>query len=197
MKGKVGLFFGSFNPVHIGHLIIANYMACNTDLNHVWMVVSPHNPHKNKASLANDYDRLRLVELATEDNDFIFPSDIEFNLPKPSYTIDTLTFLKEKYPSRTFALIMGGDNLSNLHKWKNYELILENYEIYVYDRPGYDKGQFEAPHPHIHYFKTPQLDISASYIRACIAEKKDFRYMVHHKVYDELLHSSMYKNITQ
>ena len=129
---KIGLFFGSFNPIHVGHLIIANYMATQTDLDKLWIVVSPQNPHKPKNSLARDYDRLHLVQIAIEGNPNLEASKIEFDLPKPSYTIDTLTYLKEKHPEHEFVLIMGGDNLGTFHKWKNYELILQYHQIYVY-----------------------------------------------------------------
>src|SRR5690554_3498063 len=133
---KIGLFFGSFNPIHIGHQIIANQILQAANLDQVWLVVSPQNPLKKKSSLLNHYDRLHLVELATKDHAQIFPSDFEFNLPFPSYTIDTLTHLSEKYPQNDFYLIMGGDSLESLKKWKNYELILAHYKILVYKRPG-------------------------------------------------------------
>ena len=129
---KVGLFFGSFNPIHVGHLIIANFMATQTDLQQVWIVVSPQNPHKKSNSLARDQDRLHLVRIAIEENLKLKASNVEFDLPKPSYTIDTLTYLKESHPEKEFVLIMGGDNLGSFHKWKNYEVILANHQIYVY-----------------------------------------------------------------
>ncbi|MEM9823825.1 MAG: nicotinate (nicotinamide) nucleotide adenylyltransferase, partial [Bacteroidota bacterium] len=137
---KVGLFFGSFNPIHVGHLIIANFMATQTELEQVWLVVSPQNPFKAKSSLARDYERLHLVQLAIDDNPKLRVSNIEFSLPKPSYTIDTLTYLKEKYPQHAFSLIMGGDNLGSFHKWKNYEQILAHHQIFVYKRPQYHLG---------------------------------------------------------
>ena len=135
---KVGLFFGSFNPVHVGHMIIAEHMANHTDLDEVWMVVSPQNPLKKQASLAGDYDRLHLVNLAIGENLKLRSSNIEFGLSKPSYTVDTLVYLREKYPNKEFVLIMGGDNLATLHKWKNFEVILRDYQIYVYKRPEYE-----------------------------------------------------------
>ena len=164
---KTGLFFGSFNPVHTGHMIIANFMASQSDLDEVWMVVSPQNPLKPKQSLARDHDRLHLVRLAIGDNPLLRASDIEFTLPKPSYTIDTLTYLREKYPDRDFVLIMGGDNLATLHKWKNYDLLLRDYSIYIYQRPSYDLGDL-ADHPSIKVWEAPLMQISASYIRKCI-----------------------------
>lgn len=167
---KVGLFFGSFNPVHIGHLVIANFMAENTDLQKVWFVVSPHNPLKEKKSLLKDADRLHLVRLATEDNTKFKVSDIEFKLPQPSYTIHTLTYLKEKFPQHEFVLIMGSDNLESLEKWKNYEIILRDYEIYVYSRTEKLKTPL-ANHAHVKIFEVPVMDISSSEIRKLIGEK--------------------------
>ena len=189
---KIGLFFGSFNPVHVGHLIIANFMATHTDLKEVWMVVSPQNPLKKKSTLARDQDRLYLVRLATDDNDLIKASNIEFDLPKPSYTIDTLTYLNEAYPKKEFVLIMGGDNLGTLHKWKNYEQILKYYEVYVYQRPDYELGDL-ATHPSVSIFEAPLMQISASYIRKCIKEGKSIQYLVPEKVYEYLSTSSLYR----
>ena len=191
---KTGLFFGSFNPVHVGHMIIANYLVAQSDLKEVWMVVSPHNPHKPKKTLAKDYDRLHLMNLAIGDNPKIKASDIEFSLPKPSYTIDTLTYAREKYPDKTFVLIMGGDNLATLHKWKNYELILKYYEIYVYNRPGYEKGDL-SDHPKVSYMDAPLLDISASYIRKMVKEGKSIEYLVPDKVYRYLNEVPIYKDL--
>ena len=131
---KIGLYFGTFNPIHIGHLIIANHLAEHSDLDQIWMMVTPHNPHKQKSSLLDDYHRLHMVHLATEDYPKIKPSDIEFKLPQPNYTVNTLAHLQEKYPTHEFSLIMGEDNLNSLHKWKNYEVILHNHDIYVYPR---------------------------------------------------------------
>ncbi len=191
---KTGLFFGSFNPVHVGHMIIANYLLANSDLKEVWMVVSPHNPHKAKKSLAKDYDRLHLLNLAIGTNTRLKASDIEFTLPKPSYTIDTLTYAKEKYPDKTFVLIMGGDNLATLHKWKNYETILKYYEIYVYNRPGYEKSEL-SDHPKVTYMESPLLDISASYIRKQVKEGNSIQYLVPDKVFDYLNEVPIYKDI--
>lgn len=189
---KTGLFFGSFNPIHVGHLIIANYMATQTDLDEVWIVVSPQNPFKNKQSLAKDHDRLHLVHLAIGDNPQLRASDIEFGLPKPSYTIDTLTFLNEKYPKRAFALIMGGDNLGSFHKWKNYEQILAHHDLYVYQRPGYDLGDL-ATHPRIKLQEAPLMQISASYIRRCIKAGHSVQYLVPDPVFDYLGKTTLYR----
>jgi len=191
---KTGLFFGSFNPVHVGHMIIANYLLANSDLKEVWMIVSPHNPHKEKKSLAKDYDRLHLMKLAIGDNTRIKASNLEFSLPKPSYTIDTLTYAREKYPDKTFVLIMGGDNLATLHKWKNYETILKYYEIYVYNRPGYSKAEL-SDHPRVTYVESPLLDISASYIRKQLKEGNSIQYLVPDKVYDYLNEVPIYKDM--
>lgn len=189
---KIGLFFGSFNPVHVGHMIIANFMATQTGLDQIWMVVSPQNPFKSKASLAKDYDRLHLLKLAIDDNPSLKASNVEFDLPKPSYTIDTLTYLKEKQPDLDFALIMGGDNLASFHKWKNYELIIRDHDIYVYQRPGHDTSRW-LDHPKVHSFEAPLMKISASYIRKCIQEGLSVRYLVPDAVYDYLDKSSLYK----
>ena len=189
---KIGLFFGSFNPVHVGHMIIANFMATHTGLKQVWLVVSPQNPLKQKQSLARDYDRLHLVRLAIGDNLLLRASDIEFGLPKPSYTIDTLTYLREKYPEKTFVLIMGGDNLATLHKWKNYELLLRDYELYVYQRPGYELGTF-ASLPNVRCFDAPLMHLSASYIRDNIKAGLSVQYLVPDAVFRYLESSGLYQ----
>jgi nicotinate-nucleotide adenylyltransferase len=190
---KIGLFFGSYNPVHVGHMIIASHMVQYTDLEQVWMVVSPQNPFKEKASLAPDYDRLHLLTLAIDDHPLLSASNIEFGLPQPSYTIDTLTYLLEKYPQHSFSLIMGGDNLLSFHKWKNYERILNNHHIYIYRRPtSLHKSQFDN-HEHISFVEAPLLDVSASYIRKAIKEGKSVQYLVPDKVYEYLATSSLYK----
>ena len=192
---KIGLFFGSFNPVHVGHLIIANYMATQTDLDKVWLVVSPQNPLKPKKTLARDYDRLHLVRLGIGDNPLLEASNVEFNLPKPSYTVDTLVYLREKHPDREFALIMGGDNLATIHLWKNYETLLANYDVYVYDRPATDLGAY-ADHPRVRVFQAPMLDISATYIRECLRTGKSARYLMPDAVFEYLESSNLYKNGT-
>jgi len=188
---KTGLFFGSFNPVHVGHMIIANFMATQSDLDEVWLVVSPHNPLKDKATLANDYDRLHLVSLAIGENSNLKASDIEFGLPKPSYTVDTLTYLKEKYPSRQFCPIMGSDNLITLHKWKNYELLLRDYELYVYKRPMHENGPFFG-HSSVKLMDAPLMSISSTYIRSCIKDGKSIQYLVPDTVFKYLESSRIY-----
>jgi nicotinate-nucleotide adenylyltransferase len=191
-KRNIGLFFGSFNPIHIGHLIIANFMATQTDLDEIWLVVSPQNPLKQKNSLARDHDRLHLVHLAIDDNPNLRATDVEFRLPKPSYTIDTLAVLKEKHSDYSFSLIMGGDNLKTFHKWKNYELLLRDHDIYVYKRPEYELGEL-ADHSRVKLFDAPLMNISASYIRKCIKEDKSVRYLVPEPVYEYLSMSNMYR----
>lgn len=189
---KVGLFFGSFNPIHIGHLIIANYMANHTDLDQVWLVVSPHNPLKEKSDLINMYDRLEMAKLATDDALNIRVSDIELKLPQPSYTIDTLTYLKEKYPEHNFSLIMGSDNLLSLKKWKNYELILRDYHIHVYPRPGYENHDY-LNHPAVSITSTPLMELSATFIRRSIKEGKSVQYFLQDKVLAFIEGKNLYK----
>jgi len=189
---KIGLFFGSFNPIHVGHLIIANYMAANTDLDAVWLVVSPHNPHKEKSTLADDYTRLHLVNLAIENNLRLQSCDIEFNLPQPSYTSDTLAHLKAQYPKDEFVLIMGGDNLATLHKWKNYQFILKNYQIYVYNRPNADVSAYQND-ANVRFFDVPLMEISATFIRQLIQKDCSVRYLVPDKVCEEIDKANLYK----
>jgi nicotinate-nucleotide adenylyltransferase len=179
---KVGLFFGSFNPVHIGHLVLANYFIEYTDLEQIWFVVTPHNPLKPKASLLNDYKRLELVQLAVEDFPKFKVSKIEFDLPQPNYTIHTLAHLKEKYPDYAFVLMMGEDNLDGLEKWKNYEVILDQYEIYVYPRPKVST-QKDKDHPHVKMVDAPMIEISSTFIRESIKNKKDIRFFLPEKVW--------------
>lgn len=189
---KIGLLFGSFNPIHIGHLIIANYMANHTALDKVWLVVSPQNPLKKYGDLINTYDRLEMAKLATDNATNIAVSDVELKLPQPSYTIDTLTHLKEKYPEHDFALIMGSDNLVTIHKWKNYKLILRDYQIFVYPRPGYENAEF-ASHPSVTITMTPQMELSATFIRKSIAEKKNVQYFVPDPVLKFIESKSLYR----
>lgn len=174
---KIGLFFGSFNPIHIGHLVIAETMATDTDIDRVWFVVSPQNPFKKNNSLLHEFDRLTMVERAIADNFKLQASDIEFNMPKPSYTIDTLTVLADKYPEHEFVLIMGEDNLVQFKNWKNYEKILKYFNIYVYPRPNTAAHDFEN-HPKVKFVQAPLLDISATYIRKRLAERKEIKYLV-------------------
>jgi nicotinate-nucleotide adenylyltransferase len=188
---KIGLFFGSFNPVHVGHMIIANYMATQTDLQQVWLVVSPQNPLKQKSTLARDRDRLHLVRLAIGENTLLKAADIEFSLPKPSYTVDTLAHLSEKYPQHEFALIMGGDNLATLHRWKNYEQLLRGYDLYVYKRPTYEIGNL-ATHPRVHLFDAPMMEISATYIRQCLQNDKSVQFLLPDAVFKYLSEVKIY-----
>lgn len=190
----VGLFFGSFNPVHVGHMIIANYMVEHTELEEIWMVLSPQNPFKSQKSLANDYDRLHLLNLSIGEHAKIKSSNVEFNLPKPSYTIDTLIYLKEKYPDKKFSLIMGGDNITNFHKWKNYELIIRDHDIYVYKRGDKTEHQL-GDTPKVKFAEAPLLNISASYIRNSIKEGKSIQYLVTEEVFNYLNTHNIYKNL--
>ncbi|MGE4346298.1 MAG: nicotinate (nicotinamide) nucleotide adenylyltransferase [Flavobacteriaceae bacterium] len=182
---KIGLYFGTFNPIHVGHLIIANHLVEFSDLDEVWLVVTPHNPHKQKNTLLNDYHRLELVRLATEDYPKLRPSNIEFNLPQPNYTVDTLVHLEEKYPKHEFSLIMGEDNLNSFHKWKNYEIILERYNIYVYPRITSDieKNQL-VNHPRVHKIAAPIIEITSTFIRNGIKQKKNIKPMLPEKVWE-------------
>ena len=190
---RIGLFFGSFNPIHTGHLIIAEYMATRTELQQVWFVVSPHNPLKLRSTLANDFDRLHMVQLAIDDNPRLKVSNIEFSLPKPSYTIDTMVYLHEKYPNHQFSLIMGSDNLESLHKWKNYELLLERYPIHIYQREGTSAEAAKGPKGDIRYYDVPLMKISSTYIRESIAAGHSIRYMVPDNVYQYLDGSRLYR----
>lgn len=190
---RIGLFFGSFNPIHTGHLIIAEYMATRTDLEQVWFVVSPHNPLKLRSTLANDFDRLHMVQMAIDDNPRLKASNIEFSLPKPSYTIDTMVYLHEKYPQHQFSLIMGSDNLRSISKWKNYELLLERYIIHVYKREGMPIDSSLIPTADIRIYDVPMLDISSTYIRQSIADGLSIRYMVPESIYQFLDGSRLYR----
>ncbi len=189
---KIGLYFGSFNPIHSGHLVIAGYMAEFSDLKQVWMVVSPHNPLKPAGSLLQDYHRFHLVELGIGNNKKLKASKIEFELARPSYTVVTLAYLQDKYPKHEFSLIMGADNLENLHKWKNFELILEHHDIYVYPRPNHDGGNLKD-HPRVKWIDAPQMEISSSFIRKSIKEGKDVRYMMPETVADYIDEMNFYK----
>ncbi|MBK7432291.1 MAG: nicotinate-nucleotide adenylyltransferase [Bacteroidetes bacterium] len=189
---KIGLFFSSFNPIHNGHMVIAGYMSEFTDLDQVWFVVSPHNPLKLKHTLLQDYHRLSMVKIAIGDNRKLKASDIEFKLPKPSYTINTLAYLFEKFPEHKFALILGSDNIDTFHKWKNYEQILEQTELYVYPRK--DASQSELMnHPKVKLVPAPLMELSSSFIRDAIKAKKNVQYMVPEKVWEFLEEMNFYK----
>ena len=181
MQKKTGLYFGSFNPIHIGHLIIANQMLANSDLDEIWFVISPQNPLKEKASLLEDHHRLALVKIAIDDNPLFKACDIEFKLPQPSFTIHTLVNLEEIYPQRQFCLIIGSDNLSSFHKWFNYEEILNRYQLLVYPRPDFDGSEF-TNHPSVKWVASPLMEISSSYIRNAIKQGKSMKYLLPEKV---------------
>jgi nicotinate-nucleotide adenylyltransferase len=189
---KIGLYFGSFNPIHSGHLVIAGYMAEFSDLKQVWMVVSPHNPLKPAGTLLQDYHRFHLVELGIGSNKKLKASKIEFELARPSYTVVTLAYLQDKYPKHEFSLIMGADNLENLHKWKNFELILEHHDLYVYPRPNHDGGNLKD-HPRVKWIDAPQMELSSSFIRKSIKEGKDVRYMMPETVAEYIDEMNFYK----
>lgn len=191
---KIGLYFGTFNPIHVGHLIIANHMAEYSDLDQIWMVVTPHNPHKQKNSLLDDYHRLEMVHLATKEYPKIKPSDIEFKLPQPNFTVHTLAHLQEKFPHYEFALIMGEDNLNSLHKWKNYEVILQNHAIFVYPRlnSGVIDEQF-INHPKVHRVGAPVIELSSTFIREGIKNGKNVRAVLPENVWAFLDHNLFYR----
>lgn len=188
---KIGLYFGSFNPVHVAHLIIANHILNETDIERIWFVISPQNPFKTENSLLNEYHRLHLVSLAIENDIRIKASDIEFGLPKPSYTTTTLTYLKEKNPENEFSIIMGSDSFQNLNKWKNYEIITRDYDVYVYRRPGFEiENNLNAK---LHIVEAPLLQLSATQIRKNIKEGKSIRYLVPENVREEIEKGGYYK----
>jgi nicotinate-nucleotide adenylyltransferase len=188
---KIGLFFGSFNPIHHGHLMVASFIANHTDLQQVWLVVSPQNPHKTQTSLLNEYDRLHLAQLAIEDDAQIKVSDIEFKLPKPSYTIDTLTYLQEKYPQHQFHVIMGSDSFQNLPKWKNFEALVKNYQFIVYRRPGFDITEDYGAD--MQYLEAPMLELSATLIRNNCKDGITIRYLVPEQVRLEIERNNYFK----
>lgn len=192
---KIGLFFGSFNPIHIGHLILGNYILENSDMEELWFVVSPQNPFKDKKSLLNDHNRLDMVQLAVKNYPKMRASNVEFSLPKPSYTIDTLTYLKEKYPNVSFALIMGEDNLESLPKWKNFEKLISDYHIIVYPRTfeGEKKDSEYLQHGNISMINAPVIELSATEIRNMIKEGKNVRPMLPPEVFEYIDGSSFYK----
>ena len=192
---EIGLFFGSFNPIHTGHLVIANVIKEATDLQQVWFVVSPQSPFKKANTLLNEYDRLRMVELAVEENFDLRACNIEFSLSKPSYTVDTLVHLEERYPQHRFHLLLGSDNLTHFHKWKNYQSILEYRSLYVYPRP--DVSEDKIPdivrnHPHIQRVEAPLLDISATFIRQCLRQNQSIQYLVPDPVIAFIMDKKLY-----
>ncbi len=191
---KIGLFFGTFNPIHVGHLIIGNHMAEFTDLDEVWFVVTPHNPFKAKSSLLANHHRYQLVQEATEDYPRLRPSNIEFGLPQPNYTVNTLAHLYEKHPGQEFSLIMGLDNLNSFHKWKNHEVILQNHELYVYPRVSEGKktpGLLQ--HEKVHLVDAPIVEISSTFIRKAIREKKNIRALMPDKAWKYMDEMNFYK----
>lgn len=191
---KIGLYFGTFNPIHVGHLTIANHLAEYSDLDKIWFVVTPHSPFKKKSSLLDNRQRYEMVYRATKEYAKLEPSDIEFNLPQPNYTINTLTYLQEKYAEHEFALIMGEDNLKSFHKWKNYELILEHHDIYVY--PRISEGTVETEfgnHKKIHNIDAPIMELSSTFIRKSIKEGKNVRPMLPEHVWEYLDEMNFYK----
>lgn len=192
---KVGLYFGTFNPIHVGHLIIANHMAEYSDLEQIWMVVTPHNPLKQKSTLLDDRSRFHMVRLATEDYPKIKPSDIEFHLEQPNYTVNTLAHLKEKFPTHEFSLIMGEDNLNSLHKWKNYDYLLEHYDIYIYPRISTETeiNPELKNHSRIHKIDAPIVEISSTFIRESIKNKKNVRPLLPENVWEEIDYNNYYK----
>jgi len=196
---KIGLFFGSFNPIHIGHLILANYILENSDMDELWFVVSPQNPFKEKKSLLKDHNRLDMVQLAVKNYPQMRASNVEFSLPTPSYTIDTLTYLQEKHPDYSFSLIMGEDNLNGLHKWKNSDILIKNHHIIVYPRvfegdtsTSLSVSQY-LQHENISMIKAPVIELSATEIRNMIKERKNVRPMLPPEVFEYLDGSSFYK----
>lgn len=192
---KIGLYFGSFNPIHIGHLIIAEFVVSNTHLQQVWLVVSPQNPLKTSSTLLNEYHRLNLARLATEDNERLKVSNIEFKLPRPSYTVDTLVYLKEKYPNHIFSVIIGSDSYQNIHKWKNYENLLKEYDFMIYKRPGFVIKENNLKRPTV--LEAPLLDISSTLIRTLIKEGKSIKYMVPEEVRQEIENRGYYRELKQ
>lgn len=191
---KVGLYFGTFNPIHVGHLIIANHMVENSDLHEVWMVVTPHNPFKKKSSLLENHHRFELVYRATENYEKLKPSDIEFKLPQPNYTVHTLAHISDTYQDKDFCLIMGEDNLKSFHKWKNYETILEHHHIYVYPRisDGVVEHQFKD-HPKIHKVDAPIIELSSTMIRKGIKNKKNIKPLLTNEVWQYIDEMNFYK----
>lgn len=194
---KIGLYFGTFNPIHIGHLVLANHLSQFTDLDEVWMMVTPHSPLKIKKSLLEDYHRLHMVHLATKTYNRLKACDIEFGLPQPNYTVDTMAYLHERFPKYEFCLIMGEDNLASFHKWKNYELLLERYSLYVYPRIYEHKKalpQQFVDHPNVQLVSdAPIMEISSTYIRDAIKNQKDVRPLLNDEVWHYIDHNLFYR----
>lgn len=188
---QVGLYFGSFNPIHIGHLIIANHILNETEVDRIWFVVSPLNPFKTADTLINEYERLHIVQKAIEDDPRLNATDIEFSLPKPSYTVHTLAYLREKYPQHSFSVIMGSDSFQNIGKWKNPEMILDNYPIIIYRRPGFEVSSESKAK--ITVLDAPLLEISSTRIRQLIREGKSIKYLVPSNVEEEILASGFFR----
>jgi len=189
---KIGLFFGSFNPIHMGHLCIANYFSEFTDLKEVWFVISPQNPLKPKSSLLADHHRLELVHIALNDYNKFRVCDIEFRLPKPSYTIHTLVYLKEKYPNKDFVLIIGSDNLNTFSKWKNYDQIILNHQLYVYPRLNSEISQWHT-HPNVKLVDAPLMQISSTFIRTALKTKKEIPFFIPDKAYQYIKEMHFYE----
>ncbi len=189
---NIGLYFGTFNPVHKGHLDIANYIVEYTDIEQLWFIISPLNPFKKKAALLPDNYRYELVNLAIKNYNKLKTSNIEFNLPQPSYTINTLYYLKEKHPEHNFVIIMGSDNLSSFHKWKNYEEILDDYEIYVYPRSSSDGGKIKNSEK-VKFVNAPLIEISSSFIRKSIKQGRDIRKFLPDNVYKYISEMHFYE----
>jgi len=191
---KIGLYFGTFNPIHVGHLTLANYLAEFSDLDEVWLVVTPHNPLKKKKTLLDDVHRLAMVRIAVEDYPKLKASNVEFDLPQPNYTVNTLAHLEEKYPEDHFCLIMGEDNLKSFHKWKNYDVILNRYDVYVYPRISEgDLPEAFAKHPRIHLIDAPIMELSSTFIRNAIKIGKDIRPMLPCDVWKYLDEMNFYR----
>ncbi len=190
---KVGLFFGTYNPVHVGHMVIANYMVEFTDLDQLWFVVTPQNPFKLKESMLADFDRLHLVNLAIGNDLRMKASDIEFNLPKPNYTSTTLSYLKEKFPQHEFSLIMGADNLNHFHKWQNYQEIIKAHDLYVYPRMDSNEGGELKNHYKVNYVDAPIMKISSSFIRDSIKNNQDVQHFMPEKVAQYIDEMSFYR----
>jgi nicotinate-nucleotide adenylyltransferase len=189
---KIALFFGSFNPIHNGHLIIANHILNETELDKIWFIISPQNPFKESNSLLNTYDRLYLVAKAIGNDTRMKASDIEFNLPKPSYTSTTLAYLNEKYLDHQFSIIIGSDSFQNLGKWKNFENIVKNYEIIIYKRPGFEVTNTLGAK--IRIMNAPLLEISATYIRELVRNHKSIKYLVPESIEEEIQNNRFYQN---